>query len=94
MRPVLSRHPLGRQAHPREDSLAGLTIAAGLIAFITGAVHDTHLVAVCVGIAAFFIGLYSQMISVTTTERWLNVLGVGMAFVGVGLGMSHGGFAV
>lgn len=86
--------PTRRQRHPWEDFLAVGTLAAGLIAFVTGAIRETHLVAVCVGILACLIGLYSQLVSATTAERWINVLGIGLAFVGVGLGLHHGGFGL
>jgi hypothetical protein len=86
---VLQRH---RTAHPRENSLAGITIAVGLLAFCFGLVESTHFVAVCLGIFAFFFGLFSQMVSATAPERWLNIIGIGTAFVGVALGLSHGGF--
>jgi hypothetical protein len=49
---------------------------------------------VCVGVLACLLGLYSQLVSATTAERWINVLGIGLAFVGVGLGLAHGGFAL
>jgi hypothetical protein len=91
---AIPRHLAARQAHPLENSLAVVTVVAGLFTFVTGAVHTTHFIAVCVGFATFLFGLYSQMVSATTPERWLNVLGIGMAFVGLGLGLSHGGFSV
>lgn len=96
MRSVLSRHRRrhAHRAHPRETSLSVITIAGGLIAFVTGVVHSGHFVAVCVGIATFLFGLYSQLVSATTAERWINVIGIGLAFVGVGLGLSHGGFTL
>jgi hypothetical protein len=89
---VLSRARTERRTHPREASFAVITLVTGVIAFFSGAVHDSHLVAVCVGIGAFLFGLYSQLVSATTGERWVNVIGIGLAFVGVGLGLSHGGF--
>ncbi|MCO5995077.1 hypothetical protein [Actinoallomurus rhizosphaericola] len=85
---------MARQTHPLENSLALVTVVAGLATFVLGAVHATHLVAVCLGIVTFLFGLYSQLVSATTAERWLNILGIGMAFVGLGLGLSHGGFTV
>jgi uncharacterized membrane protein len=91
---AITRRLAARQTHPLENSLAVVTVVAGFAAFVTGAVHATHLAAVCLGIATFLFGLYSQLVSATTAERWLNVLGIGMAFVGLGLGMSHGGFSV
>jgi hypothetical protein len=83
-----------RQRHRWENSLAVGAFAAGLIAFVTGAIRETHLVAVCVGALACLIGLYSQLVSATTGERWINVLGIGLGFVGVALGLAHGGFTL
>ena len=37
-------------------------------------------------------GLYAQYISVTTTERSLNIVGLVGSFVGAALGIYHGGF--
>jgi CHASE2 domain-containing sensor protein len=92
---VLTRHRTKHHlAHPRETSFAVITLVTGLIAFFAGAVHDSHFVAVCVGIGAFLFGLYSQLVSATTGERWVNVIGIGLAFLGVGLGLSHGGFRI
>jgi len=96
MRSVLSRHRHhhAHRAHPRETSLSVITLAGGLIAFFAGVVHSGHFVAVCLGIVTFLFGLYSQLVSATTAERWINVIGIGLAFVGVGLGLSHGGFTL
>lgn len=80
--------------HQKENSLAVITLVGGLIAFVCGIVHGGHFVAVCLGIVMVLFGLYSQLVSATTRERWVNVLGIGLAFVGVGLGLSHGGFTI
>jgi hypothetical protein len=80
--------------HQKENSLAVITLVGGLIAFVCGIVHAGHFVAVCLGIVMVLFGLYSQLVSATTRERWVNVLGIGLAFVGVGLGLSHGGFTI
>ncbi|GAA0347317.1 hypothetical protein NE235_10335 [Actinoallomurus spadix] len=91
---AIPRRLRARQTHPLENSLALVTVAAGLATFILGTIHATHLIAAILGIATFLFGLYSQLVSATTAERWLNILGIGMAFVGLGLGLSHGGFTV
>jgi hypothetical protein len=90
MRQAIERH-LHRQ-HQRENSLSAITIIGGLVAFVCGIVVQAHLIAACVGLATFLFGLYSQLVSATTAERWFNVIGIGLAFVGLGLGLSHGGF--
>jgi hypothetical protein len=94
MRQVLTWRRRHQRRHGKETSLAVITIASGLVAFVCGLVPAGHFVAVCVGIATFLVGLYSQLVSATTAERWVNVIGIGLAFVGVGLGMSHGGFTI
>ncbi|GAA4513435.1 hypothetical protein GCM10023191_080520 [Actinoallomurus oryzae] len=78
----------------RKASLAYLTIAGGVIAFVCGALSPTHFAAVCVGIMTIAFGLYSQLVSDTTVERWINVIGLGLAFLGLGLGLRHGGFHI
>lgn len=91
-RPV--HHRAHAPEHPRETSLAFVTIVGGLIAFVCGAVHPTHFIAVCVGIVTVLFGFYSQLVSATTAERWVNVIGLGLAFLGLGLGLRHGGFMI
>jgi hypothetical protein len=39
------------------------------------------------------VGLYSQLISATREQRMLIVTGLIAGFVGVALGLAHGGFA-
>lgn len=90
MRQAIGRHR--HRQHQRENSLSAITIVGGLITFVCGLVVPAHLVAVCVGLATFLFGLYSQLVSATTAERWFNVIGIGLSFVGLGLGLSHGGF--
>lgn len=92
MRQAISRHRGPR--HRRENSLSAVTIVGGLVAFVSGLVTSAHLIAVCVGLATFLFGFYSQLVSATTAERWFNVIGIGLAFVGLGLGLSHGGFTI
>lgn len=91
---VLPQHRVRREPHPLENSLAVITLVGGLVALVTGLVHSTHLVGSATGVAAFALGLYSQLISATTSERWLNVIGMGAAFVGAGMAFRHGGFTI
>jgi hypothetical protein len=82
------------QAHPLENTLAVITLVAGIVSFALGFVVAQHLVAVILGLIAILVGLYDQMISVTTPERMVIMTGLIGAFVGAGLGFAHGGFSV
>jgi hypothetical protein len=70
------------------------------VAFVLGVLSGTHagsglhFAASCAGGVGFCLGMYSQLVSATTAQRWLNVLGIGGAFVGLGLGLAHGGFSI
>jgi hypothetical protein len=80
------------QRHPVENALTVFTFVAGIVAFATGLIVRQHLVATVVGGAAFVVGLYAQMNSATREQRVLIMAGIIAAFVGLGLGVAHGGF--
>jgi hypothetical protein len=80
------------QRHPLENGLTAVTLAAGVVAFATGFVVRQHLLATSLGLAALVIGLYAQLISATRPERVLIVAGLVAGFVGLALGLAHGGF--
>ena len=86
------------QRHPMENSLSVFTLVAGLVACVLGflAYQDvsgawTHVGATWLGLIALIVGLPAQLISATRTERVLIVTGLVAAFVGVCLGLAHGG---
>ena len=72
--------------------LTAFTLLAGIIAFAAGLVVRLHLPATVLGLASLVTGLYTQMISVTRVQRILLMAGVVPAFVGLCLGLAHGGF--
>lgn len=78
--------------HPLENGLAVFTLAAGLVAFVTGFMVSMHVLASWAGLAALGVGLYAQMISATRAERMVIVTGLVFAFVGMALGIAHGAF--
>jgi hypothetical protein len=80
--------------HPLENALTVFTLVAGIVAFALGFIVRAHLVATVLGMAAFGVGLYAQLISATRAERMVIVVGVTAGFVGMGLGIAHGGFGV
>src|SRR6266705_1632296 len=81
------------QRHPLENSLSVFTLVTGLGAFAAGWVVSLHLLATVAGLASLAVGLYAQLISATRPERMIIVTGLVAAFVGVALGLGHGGFS-
>ncbi len=86
--------------HPVENALTVFTLVAGVASFVIGmVVRNTPgagavlvIVATAAGLAAFLIGLYAQMVSATREQRVLIVTGIIGGFVGMALGLAHGGF--
>jgi ABC-type Co2+ transport system permease subunit len=81
-----------RRRHPLLNAAAAFTFLAGAAAFPLGLIVREHLVATVIGMAAFGIGLVAQLLSATRAERIFIVSGLVAAFVGMGLGIAHGGF--
>ena len=86
------------QRHPMENSLSLFTLAAGIVACVLGFLAYqnvsgawTHVGATWLGLIALIVGLPAQLFSATRTERMLIVTGLVAAFVGVSLGLAHGG---
>jgi hypothetical protein len=79
-------------AHPVENMLSIATLALGLVAFVTAFITGAHAIASWAGTIGFLGGLWSQYISVTTAQRSLNVVGIVGSFIGVVLGIYHGGY--
>jgi hypothetical protein len=82
------------ERHPLENSLAVAAICIGLAALVLGFIPATHFFGAVAGVIGLPLALYSQMVSATTGERWLNVVGMVCSFVGAGFAISHGGFSL
>ncbi|MQA93086.1 MAG: hypothetical protein GEV11_00060 [Streptosporangiales bacterium] len=80
------------RSHPLENALALATFAVGMVAIVTGLITVTHVIGAWAGLAGVGMGLYSQMISATTAQRFFTVIGLTAAFVGMGMSVAHGGF--
>jgi hypothetical protein len=80
------------ERHPKENSLAVISFLLGVAAFGLGLIVAAHLPASIIGIIGFPIALYSQMVSATTGQRWLNVIGMIGSFIGLALAIANGGF--
>ncbi|MEU5880961.1 hypothetical protein [Spirillospora sp. NPDC047279] len=80
------------ERHPLENSLAVSAIVIGLAALVLGFIPATHFFGMLAGVIGLPLALYSQLVSVTTGERWLNVVGMVASFVGAAFALKHGGF--
>jgi hypothetical protein len=80
------------QRHPVENGLTAFTFVAGLLAFAIGFIVRAHLVGSVIGLVAFVVGLYAQLVSNTREQRVFIMAGIIAAFVGLGLSVAHGGF--
>jgi hypothetical protein len=89
------------QRHPLLNAAAFFTLIVGLVSFAIGLLlrtgpngsHGWAIVAAATGLAALLVGLYCQMVSATREERVIIVAGIIAGFVGLALGLAHGGFA-
>jgi hypothetical protein len=78
--------------HPVLNSAAAYAVLAGVTAMILGLMNVAHQVGSALGVTAFIVGLLAQMMSATRDQRMVIVCGIVAAFVGMGLGIAHGGF--
>lgn len=77
------------------------TLVVGLVSFVLGMMlrYDAGtgkgfaIAAAITGLLTLIVGLFAQMISATREERILLVCGMVAGFVGLCLGLAHGGFA-
>ncbi|KAF4406019.1 MULTISPECIES: hypothetical protein [Streptomyces] len=79
------------RAHPVENGFAAATIVLGLVAVVTAQFHGLHILSSWTGLIGIVTGAWGQMISATTAERFLLIVGLGAAALGFFLGMAHGG---
>ncbi|WP_019631629.1 hypothetical protein [Actinomadura atramentaria] len=83
-----------RRITARHNAIAGIALVVGLAALVLGFVSATHFAGLVLGIIGLPVALYNQMMSVTTGQRWLNVIGMVGSFVGAGFALRHGGFSM
>ncbi|KRV47445.1 hypothetical protein AQ490_07445 [Wenjunlia vitaminophila] len=79
------------RTHPKENALTMATAVFGVVALVTAFWPGLHLLSSWTGLAGLLTGGVSQMVSATTGERFVTVVGMGAAGVGFFLGMAHGG---
>jgi hypothetical protein len=89
------------RSHPLLNLASVFTLVAGLVAFVLGMMlrydagtgKGVAIVAAVLGLVTMLVGLFSQMLSATREERILIVTGMVAGFVGLALGLAHGGFS-
>ncbi|MEV0317496.1 hypothetical protein ACIBKX_22190 [Streptomyces sp. NPDC050658] len=79
------------KAHPLQDTLLGVTLILGAIAFVSAMFHNLHLLSSWTGLVGIVTGAWGQFVSETTRERFGLIIGLGASAVGFFLGMAHGG---
>jgi hypothetical protein len=84
--------------HPLKNILAVSVLAAGIASFVLGLIlrntaagKAMAIAAAITGLYGLFVGLYAQMVSATREQRVLIVTGIIAGFVGLALGLAHGG---
>jgi len=90
-RPHLTLNTDGRR-HPVENALTALTVLLGVVALACTLSESLHVIGSWAGLVGVIVGLYGQLRSATTAERFVLVIFLGAAAVGFGLNMAHGGF--
>ncbi|HEY0935044.1 MAG TPA: hypothetical protein VGD91_15025 [Trebonia sp.] len=87
--------------HPLLNAASLFTLIIGLLSFALGlflrtgpsGTHGWAIAASVTGLVAMLVGLFSQMMSATREERIILVTGIIAGFVGLALGLAHGGFS-
>jgi hypothetical protein len=81
--------PVNEGERKHDDKLAYLCLVLGVVSFAlaipTNAAAGVHWIGVAIGAVGFILAAYTQMISVTTRERWILMPGWICAGLGVGL---------
>jgi len=90
------------QPHPLINALAIFTLVVGLVSFVLGLVIRNApsvdslgmaILTAVTGLVSLVVGLWAQMVSATREERVIIVTGMIAGFVGLALGLAHGGFS-
>lgn len=77
--------------HPLENTGAAITLILGAVAAVCAFFPSMHLLGSWSGLVGMGTGLWSQMISATTAERFVNITGVVLSGIGLLFGLAHGG---
>jgi hypothetical protein len=89
------------RAHPLLNAASVFTLVIGLLSFALGLFlrtnpggeHGWAIATAATGLVSMLVGLLGQMMSATREERIILVTGILAGFVGLCLGLAHGGFS-
>ena len=91
---TVDRTPCSTWPASAPSSSAWSSFALGMfLRYVTGTGTPSRIAAAVTGLAALLVGLFTQMMSATREERILLVTGMIAGFVGLALGLAHGGFS-
>lgn len=98
--PRLNLNSDGRP-HPLLNAASFFILVIGLFSFALGLFlrtgpsgsHTWAVVAAVTGLAGLLVGLFLQMMSATREERVIIVAGIIASFIGLALGLAHGGLS-
>lgn len=98
--PRLNLNSDGRP-HPLLNVASFSVLIIGLFSFALGlfirtgpsSLHVWAVIAAVTGLAGLLIGLFLQMLSATREERVIIVTGIIASFIGLALGLAHGGLS-
>lgn len=77
--------------HPVANSLAVFAACCAVLSAVCAWYPSTHVVGAWSGLVGLVTALWSQMISATTAERFINVSAMIVSGVGLLFGLAHGG---
>jgi hypothetical protein len=80
------------ERHPLLNAMTAFAFVAGITALVLAFYRPEHAVATILGMAAFGVGMAGQLMSATREQRVFLVAGIIAGFVGMALGIGHGGF--
>lgn len=79
------------RTHPLQNAGSTLTAVFAVIAATCAFIPSAHLLGSWTGLGGLVSGLWAQMISATTAERFVDIIAVVLSGVGLLFGLAHGG---